>query len=168
MDILELGAIGELVGGLAVVGSLIFVGLQIRHSSVLMEQNGRIAGATMLQETNTAYADFFRLIAENPELASIYCKGRQGEDLDATEVARYEALLQVHFAWLEVNYIQQNLGLRTELDQMDSTLKLLGPFSRQLLIGSYAKAWWERDARHQYVPSFYRDATRILLDGGAA
>ena len=35
MDILELGAIGELVGALAVVGSLLFVGLQMRQSNRL-------------------------------------------------------------------------------------------------------------------------------------
>ncbi len=35
MDIMELGAIGELVGGLAVVGSLLFVGLQMRQSNRL-------------------------------------------------------------------------------------------------------------------------------------
>ena len=33
MDILELGAIGELVGGVAVVASLIFVGLQVRQGN---------------------------------------------------------------------------------------------------------------------------------------
>ena len=35
MDILELGAIGELVGGVAVVGSLIYVGFQVRQSNQL-------------------------------------------------------------------------------------------------------------------------------------
>ena len=33
MNIMELGAIGELVGGLAVIGSLIYVGLQVRQNS---------------------------------------------------------------------------------------------------------------------------------------
>ena len=35
MDIMELGAIGELVGGLAVIGSLIYVGMQVRQSNQL-------------------------------------------------------------------------------------------------------------------------------------
>ncbi|NNL85227.1 MAG: hypothetical protein HKP27_06215, partial [Myxococcales bacterium] len=35
MDIMELGAIGELVGGVAVIASLIFVGLQVRQSNVV-------------------------------------------------------------------------------------------------------------------------------------
>ena len=33
MDIMELGAIGELVGGVAVIASLIYVGLQVRQSN---------------------------------------------------------------------------------------------------------------------------------------
>ena len=34
MDIMELGAIGELVGGVAVIASLIYVGLQVRQSTI--------------------------------------------------------------------------------------------------------------------------------------
>ena len=33
MDIMELGAIGELVGGVAVIASLIYVGFQVRQSN---------------------------------------------------------------------------------------------------------------------------------------
>ena len=33
MDIMELGAIGELVGGVAVIASLIYVGLQLRQNT---------------------------------------------------------------------------------------------------------------------------------------
>ena len=35
MDIMELGAIGELVGGVAVIATLVFVGLQVRQSNDL-------------------------------------------------------------------------------------------------------------------------------------
>ena len=36
MDIMELGAIGELVGGVAVIASLVYVGLQVRQSNALV------------------------------------------------------------------------------------------------------------------------------------
>ena len=42
MDIMELGAIGELVGGVAVIGSLIYVGLQVRHSAEQARQTNLI------------------------------------------------------------------------------------------------------------------------------
>ena len=35
MDIMELGAIGELMGGVVVIGSLLYVGLQVRQSNAL-------------------------------------------------------------------------------------------------------------------------------------
>ncbi len=35
MDIMELGAIGELVGGVAVVASPLYVGVQVRHSTAV-------------------------------------------------------------------------------------------------------------------------------------
>jgi hypothetical protein len=45
MNIMELGAIGELVGGVAVIGSLIYVGLQVRQSNRL-EKAESIRAAT--------------------------------------------------------------------------------------------------------------------------
>ncbi len=46
MDIMELGAIGELVGGVAVIASLVFVGLQVRsntRTAVAASQNAWVA-----------------------------------------------------------------------------------------------------------------------------
>ena len=37
MDILELGAIGELVGGVAVLATLLYLALQVRHSNRLAQ-----------------------------------------------------------------------------------------------------------------------------------
>ena len=149
MDIMELGAIGEMVGGAAVVASLIFVGIQIRHNSELTRESGRIASGTTFHQMNVMYADFFRPIAQDPELAAIYRKGRAGEDLDADEVVRYEALLQLHVSWLEDVYLQQALGFgaRAGVEAMSifgsfsdaPVMEQFAPFTRQLLTGAYAK-----------------------------
>ncbi len=39
MNIMELGAVGELVGGVAVIGSLIYVGLQVRQNTSAIHAN---------------------------------------------------------------------------------------------------------------------------------
>ncbi len=54
MDIMELGAIGELVGGVAVIGSLIYVGLQVRQGNRLArerahEEIARLASDFLMQ-----------------------------------------------------------------------------------------------------------------------
>ncbi len=41
MDIMELGAIGELVGGVAVIASLVYVGLQVRQNTRQLQSQAR-------------------------------------------------------------------------------------------------------------------------------
>ena len=66
MNIMELGAIGELVGGVAVIGSLIFVGLQVRHSNRLAQ------GAAEL-EMGRMNMDYLRTGAEG-DFAAVYSR----------------------------------------------------------------------------------------------
>ncbi len=64
MDVMESGAIGELAGGVAVIASLIYVGLQVRQSNNLAQ------GAAEL-EMGRMTMDYARLGAEG-ENATIY------------------------------------------------------------------------------------------------
>ena len=49
MDIMELGAIGELVGGVAVIGSLLYVGLQVRQNT---KMEGAASHRAILEEVS--------------------------------------------------------------------------------------------------------------------
>ncbi|NIV76389.1 MAG: hypothetical protein GWN37_16595, partial [Gammaproteobacteria bacterium] len=51
MDIMQLGAIGELVGGVAVIASLLYVGTQVRESRKAAESANNQAQA----DAHTAY-----------------------------------------------------------------------------------------------------------------
>ena len=64
MDIMELGAIGELVGGMAVVASLIFVGFQIRANAISVQTNSTLGVIQSWYETNDK-------IGQDPELAAL-------------------------------------------------------------------------------------------------
>ncbi len=59
MDIMELGAIGELVGGVAVIGSLLYVGLQVRQSNEQATRANQIAQS----ESSRSVARDFNAIA---------------------------------------------------------------------------------------------------------
>ena len=56
MDIMELGAIGELVGGAAVVASLLFVGFQVRQRSRAAQQSADNSDSRILQDFGLALA----------------------------------------------------------------------------------------------------------------
>jgi len=72
MDIMELGAIGELVGGIAVVVSLIYVGLQLKQGTVATRSNAHQAEAAnstalLLRATDPHVFELLRSAHKNYE-----------------------------------------------------------------------------------------------------
>jgi hypothetical protein len=94
MDVMELGAIGEMVGGVAVIASLVYVGFQLRQST--HAQNA----ATIESHLHTLVT-MNNLIAGDSELARIMSEGvidRSG--LDRAEYFRFHLTLRgVFFAF---------------------------------------------------------------------
>ena len=76
-----IGAFGEIFGGLAVVGSLLYLGLQFRHSST-------IALHGIYQQTVSNFS-------ASPENASIMFRGNQNPG-DLTDVERYQYGILLH------------------------------------------------------------------------
>ena len=76
MDIMELGAVGELVGGVAVVASLIYVGLQVRQNTSALRANAAqgfadsINGAILLTASGGEPTRAWRLASEAPSSLS--------------------------------------------------------------------------------------------------
>ena len=65
MNIVELGAIGELVGGVAVIGSLVFVGMQLRESN----QRAKDAAALALTDQFDRY---FQMIISDAKAREMF------------------------------------------------------------------------------------------------
>jgi hypothetical protein len=87
MTLQNLYFITEIVGGIAIIGSLIFVALQVRQNTEAMRV-----------EALERHADHFRIlnlpISENADMADIFRRGLEDLDrLDPTERVRFMALL---------------------------------------------------------------------------
>ncbi len=98
------GAIAEILGVIAVIGSLIYVGRQIN-------QNTDIARANMVHETGTLSTQFYQLIAQDSELADIYDRGITGVSLNRVDLRRFTALVTMYMTWLEDLDSQATAGL---------------------------------------------------------
>ena len=74
MDIMELGAIGELVGGVAVIASLLYVGLQVRQSNEQSKQRDHIERAES-HRAQSRDGNALLLPLTNPDLANVFRRG---------------------------------------------------------------------------------------------
>ena len=103
MTLADLGALGELIGGFAVIVSLIYVGLQIRQSA-------DASRAATAQAFAKQYSDLNQMIAD-PVLSEIFVRGLDGtHSLSIAERASFMSILSSITRTLESFYFQENKG----------------------------------------------------------
>jgi hypothetical protein len=104
----EWGAIGEIVGALAVVASLVYLAAQIRQNT---RQLSLSVKATELAafERNVESGNLIRsMFIQDPKVAELYTRGiRDFKALDETDRLRFEMLLSNMFSALQGAYIRQ-------------------------------------------------------------
>jgi hypothetical protein len=148
MDWSMLGALGELMGGIAVVVSLVYVGLQVRQNSNSVRAASHIAIKQLSSEITT------QLLA--PDMARIYIEGlKDSSSLTPEDRVRFHSLMLSLFGTYEAAYFQSFYGtIPTELQD---------PASRQAqfhLRQPGVKQWWERGGRNRFSEKFVRELER--------
>ncbi len=110
MNIMELGAIGELVGGVAVIGSLIYVGLQVR-------QNTRAVRADNRESMSGRTIDILMKVAGDADTARIFRAGMNDPaTLDGDSTLRLQCMMySIAESW-EAAFSQWERGLLTDHD----------------------------------------------------
>ncbi len=97
MDIMELGAIGELVGGAAVIVSLVYVGLQLRQSNELAVTRSH-------EEANRASTDLVRLYADPINVDLFVRMAEEPEGMSNQDRVRQRLLLTGMLNYYETLY----------------------------------------------------------------
>ena len=103
MSLQDWGAIGELVGGLAIIVSLLYVGLQVR-------QGTNASRAATNQAFSVQFSDLILQITK-PELRDIFWRGIKGlKNLQGSENAALMALLASIMRTYETFYFERIEG----------------------------------------------------------
>jgi hypothetical protein len=127
-----IGAVGEILGAVAVLATLVYLAIQVRYTrDAWQRQNERdmLKGITQSSQ----------LIVEQPEMAQILWKGQDNlDDLDDVEKLRFH---QWHYLWI-TNIDQairdQKLGGFTDDEQLNISMEALATALRP----EGGKSWW--------------------------
>ena len=95
-----LGAIGELIGGIAVVMSLVFVGMEIRKNT-----RATYAGTYYL---DIQIANDFNKLITSPGMAELFLEGGfKYPDLEPAQRLKFEHVMFTHFNYISVAYLHE-------------------------------------------------------------
>ncbi len=165
MDIMELGAIGELVGGVAVIATLIYLALQVRQNSEALNRTNDHAQASSIQHSNNLYVNVFSHLVADAEMASIFQRAVSGDSLDEVESTRYAAFVNTFCAYAEALYHQHQvaLGFSSEYGPGE-LLETWAPYFRKLFKAEAGNTWWATEAPQLYSRDFISAVNQVVLD----
>lgn len=142
MDLQDLGNIGEFLGAIGVIVSLIYLSLQIRHNTHAVNASSNYA-------MDQSFGNFLTLLIENPAAEAIFAKGVGSlEALDAEERNTFYSLLSILFKIFENAFLHHQRNLIDE-----------SQFSAwEIAIGWYVgfpgiNTWWQ-NRRGVFSPDF--------------
>ncbi len=127
-----IGAVGEILGALAVVGTLAYLATQMKQNSASLRRANEYAQASSIHETNALFTHVFAPLVENAEMATIYTKALDGEVLDKVETTRFTTFIKLYLAWAEDVFYQQEteLGFAAHVDTA-VFFNTIGPYIRE-------------------------------------
>jgi hypothetical protein len=144
------GAIGEIVGAVAVVASLVYLAAQIRQNSRQVEEQVR---ALRLQSYDSAGADFSALrlhISSSPQLSSVWRRAKESYgSLEPDEQTQANELLH------ELLWAYQNILSRMEHGADDDVLERLVAVNISYWMGNPGfREWWRTENTTPYTEAF--------------
>ena len=151
MTLASLANVGEFLGGIAVVVSLVYVALQIR-------QNTRTIRGSTLQQNTDFWGDLFLQVA-HPELAKVFAIGMQGSaDIPPVIFTQFSCIARSIFLGMENQYFQYRNGV---LDS-GSYLGYEKIIKAQILAHRGFRIYWEQNS--SYFSSAFTSHIDALID----
>jgi hypothetical protein len=151
LELSELGDLGDLIGGVAVVVSLIYLSFQIRR-------NTNTVRASTFQASVDSLSDFTAMIASDAEVAQIYASGLLGtEELSRLDTWRFQFLMVTIIRRLESAFFQRQSAVLNEQQWIG-----FRHTASILLTSTGGRAYWQSN-RDAYTQTFQEWVEQIQL-----
>ena len=152
----------EIIASIAVVVSLIFVGLQIRQSAAETALNTRAAEASSYQNLQAQLGVATSLQIENPDLRRVIARLSGGDQLDGPgdedDLHIYLSFCRLLIRLADLAYSQYEAGLITE----ERLVSILAPLRIEVLGNALGLSIWNEMSPNLVVEFVrYIDSTQV-------
>ncbi len=142
MTLEDLGNLGDFIGGLAVIATLIYLALQIRQNTFLLRRS-------VEQTTRADSTAVIDLVARSPENAAVFHRGQVDSDaLSPEERTHFYLLMAANFYHLQFGYAAYKGGTQTE-----SGWTVQWQAVQYFISRPGVRSWWKRQGSQLIGPS---------------
>ena len=170
MTIFELGALGEFIGAIAVVLTLIYIAVQVKHgkesmdaNTVALEENRKLVRADMERHLIQQFDAVNYQLAETLEISSIVLRGYQNPD-DLKPEERYLFFTRV---LARINFFMSALRLARDGFVSEEYTMVINKNMPMLLSSSTGMATVWNEVKHSYPTEFVEHVDKLIEESGA-
>lgn len=154
----------EIVAAVAVVVSLVFVGVQVRQSTAETVLNRRVAEASAYLNLQQQLAVVTTVQIENPDLRRVMSRVSKGETLESSDdeddQRLYLAFARLVIRLADLAYQQRQTGLIGD----ERLVSMLAPLRVEVLSNPLGRSIWD-SMGSSLVPEFVDYVEQTLLGG---
>ena len=154
-----IGAIGEIIGAISVLATLIFLSSQLRQNTITLQQQSSRSSASALQQVSASMMD--------PNVSGNVSKAYAeiDPDLSISQTVQLEHMMMQYLLVFQQDFLDWDKGLHPST-LWDSRLPLIDA----IFVASRAREWWKNVGKHYFTPSFQKLIDKRLeseaRDGG--
>ena len=150
MSLADLASLGSFVSGVAVVVSLLYLGMQVRQA----EKNQR----ALIQQGRAARLADIQLRLAEPSLAATYNKATRGEELSVAEIAQFRHSVRAIMVGVEDVFFQHRDGLlpRAAFESTTQSLRTTMASPGRRAMWTLQRNLFERDFQ-AYIDAIVRE-----------
>jgi hypothetical protein len=153
-------AIAEIIGAIAVVITLIYLAVQIRHSKESLDANTKAIRGQAISDITRNIHDQMHMLSQGHDVASAFQKFAAEESLDSQDSFLIDTILSAVFSARQNEFFQWRQGL---LD--DDVFQSLHHVIHTCLGPENGKHWWENEGKRMFTPAFVDFVENLLASG---
>lgn len=161
VDLQDLANIGELLGGLAIITSLVYLVINVRQNTSQLRENLKALERSEMRATYEQH-DRYRQAMLDSEIADLWVRGLAGEPLTAADDLRFSQLATMITYSLQNNW---DAGQRGVMEAEE--WQRVGPLVIASIYGSPGGSkFWEQFG-HTFKPGFVAEVDQGLTSLGS-
>ena len=156
-----IGALGEIIGAIAVVATLFYLAIQVREARKDAQRSALQVRLSAVQANREMRIHMFLSERDSPYIPAIRIKADAGEELTDEESLRLARHVSAMWAHTYSEWIENDLGVAGEYaTNADGRISVL-------FIYPYVMAWWDAHAREVYPAKFITYIEKVRSDTSA-
>jgi hypothetical protein len=149
MSLANLAAFAEIVSAIAVVVTLIYLAIQIKHSKESLDANTKAIRGQAISDITRNVHDQMHMLIQGHDVAAAFQRFATDDELNPTDALLIDSVLSAVFVARQNEYFQWKQGLLDE-----DVFRSLHHVILTCLGSPNGQHWWENEGRRMYTPDF--------------